>query len=124
MKTDVIDKEVWEGLREFEKSEGMPGFFMNLLGTALVAAKTQMEGLVKAADEGEAKRVHYYAHTLKSSCASLGAMGLAQILGEIESGALNKPPVIRKDLLNSMVSSFDDFIQEVQTEHSRLQKDI
>ncbi|UYL07412.1 Hpt domain-containing protein [Bdellovibrio sp. SKB1291214] len=120
MKSDIIDKVVWEGLREFEKNEEMPGFFLNLLGATLTASRTQMDGLLKAIDDSEAKRVHYYAHTLKSSCASLGALNLAKTLGEIEAAALQKPAVIRQDLIPSVRSVFDQFLQEIQNEYNRL----
>jgi HPt (histidine-containing phosphotransfer) domain-containing protein len=120
MKSDIIDKEVWEGLREFEKNEEMPGFFLNLLGTVLTSSQAQMDGLLKAVEEGDIKRVHYYAHTLKSSCASLGAMELAKTLGEIEFSSIEKPPVIRKDLMATVEDVFKDFLQEIQNEHSRL----
>lgn len=120
MKSEIIDKEVWEGLREFEKNEAMPGFFLNLLEVTLTSSKVQMEGLAKAVEDGDTKRVHYYAHTLKSSCSSLGANGLAQTLGEIEAATKQNPPVILKDLLPPVRTLFDSFLQEIKSEFDRL----
>ena len=116
MSSDIIDKAVWDQLREFEKNEEVPYFFKNLLHTVLTTAPPMMELLLSSVENEEVKKVQYYSHTLKSTASSLGAMGLGKLLGEIESGCVQTPVTIRKDLIPEVSKIFGLFIQEVQDE--------
>lgn len=116
----VVDKNVWHQLREFEKAEGTPGFFEQLLKTVLEHANSQMDNLVTSAAAGDIKKTHYYAHTLKSTTASLGATGLAEYLAEVESDCKSASPTINQRAIEEAQDLFDLFLQEVQAEYDRI----
>lgn len=118
----VIDKAVWDELREFEKSEGSEGFFQELLGTVLTSAKTHMENLLAVSMVGDVNKTRYHSHSLKSTCASLGARGLSGQFAEIEAGCRATPPVIDAGKITAANDVFQQFYREVQEEHTRLQK--
>lgn len=122
MKSSVVDKSVWDGLREFEKSEGSEGFFTELLGTVLTASKTQMEGLLAASSAGDFAKTRSYSHSLKSTCASLGAHGLSAQFAEIEAGCRATPPTMDPPKVTAANQVFQIFYQEVQEEYDRLTK--
>ncbi|WP_413560399.1 Hpt domain-containing protein [Bdellovibrio sp. HCB209] len=121
MSSSVIDKSVWNDLREFEKAEGAEGFFEQLLKTVLESSRGQMDGLIKSSDAADPKKTHYYAHTLKSTSASLGAKGLAGYLGMVEKGCKEDPPIINFDAINAAKDLYEIFIKEVQEEYDRIQ---
>lgn len=118
----VIDKTVWDELREFEKAEGSEGFFQDLLATVLTSAKTHMENLMAASVAQDVNKIRYHSHSLKSTCASLGARGLSSQFAEIEAGCRATPPVIDAGKITAANDVFQQFYREVQEEHARLQK--
>lgn len=122
MKPSVVDKSVWNDLREFEKAEGSEGFFTELLNTVLTASKTHMEGLLAASAAGDVAQTRYYSHALKSTCASLGAQGLSAQFAEIEAGCRATPPSMNPAQVTAANQVFQVFYQEVQTEYDRLTK--
>ena len=122
MKTPVIDKSVWEGLREFEKAEGSEGFFTELLSTVLTASTTHMQGLLAASAAGDVAKTRHYSHSLKSTCASLGAADLSAQFAEIEAGCRATPPVMDAGKVTAAHQVFQVFYKEVQEEYDRLTK--
>ncbi|WP_413294848.1 Hpt domain-containing protein [Bdellovibrio sp. HCB185ZH] len=120
MNSQVCDKNVWQELREFEKNEGAEGFFKQLLQAVLTTAQPVMDSLVKSSVEGDVKKTHYYAHNLKSTCASLGAKSLAQKLGVIETGCKEVEPVIHHHVIAEAKAEFTLFLNEVQEEFNRI----
>jgi HPt (histidine-containing phosphotransfer) domain-containing protein len=118
----VIDKTVWEELREFERAEGSEGFFRELLATVLTSATTHMENLLAASVANDVNKTRYHSHSLKSTCASLGARGLSAQFADIEAGCRATPPVIDAAKIASASSVFQQFYREVQEEHARLEK--
>lgn len=117
-----IDKAVWDELREFEKTEGSEGFFTDLLGTVLTASKTHIEGLLAASSAGDVAKTRYYSHSLKSTCASLGALGLSAQFAEIEAGCRATPPVMTPSKVAAANEVFQQFYKEVAEEYARLTK--
>lgn len=118
----VIDKTVWNELREFEKTEGSEGFFQELLATVLTSAKSHMENLLAASAANDVNKTRYHSHSLKSTCASLGARGLSAQFADIEAGCRATPPVIDAAKISSAKDVFAQFYQEVQEEHARLEQ--
>lgn len=116
----VVDKNVWQQLRDFEKAEGTPGFFEQLLKTVLEHANSQMDNLVTSANAGDFKKTHYYAHTLKSTTASLGAMDLAEYLAVVEADCKATTPSINQRAIEESQDLFYLFLQEVQAEYDRI----
>ncbi len=104
---EVLDAAALERLRELDpKGENQ------LLQRVLSAFQTSIARLVPQVREASAADdltgVRHVAHTLKSSSASIGAMKLAQMCGEIES-------MIRLDKVESLVPRVDAMCVEIDT---------
>lgn len=77
----VIDGTVLESLVEL----GGPDLLKELIELFCTDAPSQMADLADAVSQGDASRVASVAHSLKSSCANLGAMRLAELTKELET---------------------------------------
>ncbi len=116
----VIDKKVWQDWRNFEKQEASPGFFLELLTKVLASSPQLMSDLLAAHHQKDLNKVRYCAHTLSSSCKSLGAMSLGDLFSALENGCRAEPPVLHTQLMPALEKTFALFINEIQTEHDRL----
>jgi HPt (histidine-containing phosphotransfer) domain-containing protein len=122
MKSSVIDLSVWKKWRDFEKEEESPGFFLELLNDALKSTPDLMRELEAAFGSNDSQKIFFYAHTLGSTCLTLGGAHLGQMLREIEHDAKLMPPKVRTDLLKPVQKGFADFISELTAERDRLTK--
>jgi HPt (histidine-containing phosphotransfer) domain-containing protein len=104
---DVLDAAALDRLRELDpKGENQ------LLQRVLTAFQTSIARLVPqvrdASATGDLAGVRHVAHTLKSSSASIGALKLAQMCGEIES-------MIRLDKVESLAPRVEAMCAEIDT---------
>jgi HPt (histidine-containing phosphotransfer) domain-containing protein len=67
-----------------ERLDGDKEFFLELATEFLLGFKASWEKLKRAVEAGEHEVVDFQAHTLKSALANLGAVGAAEICGELE----------------------------------------
>jgi HPt (histidine-containing phosphotransfer) domain-containing protein len=82
---DGLDRATLETL--FESVGRDPEFIAELIDTYLADAPVQLEALRKALAAGDIEAMVRPAHTLKSSSASLGALGLAERCRLLEHAA-------------------------------------
>ncbi len=82
----MLDAAVLGELRELEEMTD-PGLVAELVAEYLVDAPGRVEELVRSLAEGDREGVGRAAHSLKSSSAYLGALGLAGVCREIEEAA-------------------------------------
>jgi HPt (histidine-containing phosphotransfer) domain-containing protein len=104
---EVLDSAALDRLRELDpKGEN------HLLQRVLTAFQTSIARLVPqvlaASAAGDLGGVRHVAHTLKSSSASIGAMKLAQMCGDIES-------MIRLDKVDALSPRVDAMCAEIET---------
>ena len=78
----VLDQTVLDQLRD--DTGGDEAFIVELVETYIAEGAANVEGMVAAAEAGDAAAIVRPAHTLKSSSASLGAMRLSAICRAIE----------------------------------------
>ena len=78
----VLDQAVLDELRE--ATGGDEAFIVELVETYIAEGAVNLEGMVAAAEAGDAAAIVRPAHTLKSSSASLGAMRLSAMCRTIE----------------------------------------
>jgi two-component system sensor histidine kinase/response regulator len=94
---DSIDHSVLEGLRELQE-EGEPDILKELIELFLEDVPQQLKALRAAGERDDAQSVEQTAHTLKGSCANLGAVKMAAICAELEeigrSGDLPPAPAL------------------------------
>jgi HPt (histidine-containing phosphotransfer) domain-containing protein len=81
----VLDQPTLEAL--FESVGGDAEFFAELIDTYVADAPVQVDSLRAALEAGDVEALVRPAHTLKSSSASLGAMGLAEQCRQLEHAA-------------------------------------
>jgi PAS domain S-box-containing protein len=84
----VIDRTALDGMREIERS-GKANMVKRLIDSYLSDAPTLIRAIKQAAEADNRPDLARAAHTLKSSSANLGALGLSNLCGELELTARN-----------------------------------
>ena len=79
-----IDLSVLAGLREFD-NEGDPDLVAELAVIFFQDAVERLASLRRAIDSADAAGIENEAHSLKGSSASLGAVGMSLLCGELEA---------------------------------------
>jgi len=80
--SNVIDPKVLQGLRDLG-GDDEPGLLAELIGIFLEDAPQRMKDITEGLAEGDLGRVERGAHTLKSSSANIGALGLSDLCRRI-----------------------------------------
>lgn len=106
--SDHIDDEILQGLRDI-----MEGGFSELLEVFLRESSTQHLRLQQLWSSGERQSIGKLAHSLKGSCANIGAKTCAGIASEVEIHAQHE----MWDELPSLLTSLE---QEMQFAHDEL----
>jgi len=81
-----IDKRVLDGIRDLEGA-GNRGFFERVVKLYLSGAPGLVEGVLAGAEKGDMDSLLRAVHTLKSSSANVGAVGLSDLCRKIEGKA-------------------------------------
>jgi Response regulators consisting of a CheY-like receiver domain and a winged-helix DNA-binding domain len=84
----VIDRTALDGMREIERS-GKANMVKRLIDSYLTDAPKLIRAIKQAAEADNRPDLARAAHTLKSSSANLGALGLSNLCGELELTARN-----------------------------------
>jgi len=79
----AVDPDVLESLRELGGEED-PGLFAELVEIFLDDTPQRMQQIQDAIENDDAEALGAAAHALKSSCANLGALALADLFKELE----------------------------------------
>jgi HPt (histidine-containing phosphotransfer) domain-containing protein len=119
MKSSVFDMKVWDDWKKFEKDEDSPGFLLQLLQDAHSSSHQHITALETAVKAGDLDKAFYYSHTLGSTCLSLGAVNLGNMLRELEHATKEKPPRLRSELLPQILAAFKEFMSEIEKECAR-----
>jgi HPt (histidine-containing phosphotransfer) domain-containing protein len=85
----VLDMRVIQDLRDLG-GEDDPGLLLELIDMFLADAPTRMAEIDASLKNGDVKTLERAAHTLKSSCANIGAMGLSALCKQMEEHARKK----------------------------------
>jgi HPt (histidine-containing phosphotransfer) domain-containing protein len=80
----VIDQKVLDNIRALQE-EGKEDLLNKIITIFLNDSPERLEELRKAVNSGDAPSINRIAHTLKSSCANLGAMNLSSHFKEMEA---------------------------------------
>jgi two-component system sensor histidine kinase/response regulator len=92
---DPLDRSVLAGLRELQE-EGEPDLLEELIELFLADVPPQLVALRKAAEADDAHSVERIAHTLRGSCANMGAVEMETLCTELQemgrSGELRAAP--------------------------------
>jgi HPt (histidine-containing phosphotransfer) domain-containing protein len=83
MEQRAIEKEIRDKAKEWIDEYGAD-FLVELIGDYLDDAAARLTRLRRAVAAGDAKALMLEAHTLKSSCANLGALGLSALAKRLE----------------------------------------
>lgn len=83
----LLDDEIIVELREVMEDE-----FADLLLNFLNDLPVQLDGLQTAIDRGDLDRLYRTAHKFKSSCGSIGALRLAELMRRLEQAGRQKKP--------------------------------
>jgi two-component system sensor histidine kinase/response regulator len=106
----TIDQTAIDGIRELEGA-GNQGFLERIIGLYLSGATRLVEGVLSAAEKGDAESLLRAAHTLKSSSANVGATGLSDLCRKIEGKVLAGEQV---DAGDPLLSKFEGEFRSVQ----------
>lgn len=120
MKSTLIDPEIWQELTEIGHEEGNEGFLPKLILIILTAGKNQMENLLAAAQVGDVKKVRHHAHSLKSTCASVGAMTAASLFTQLEDECKPEGSGLKYQNVKAAQQIFVTLIADLQSEYDVL----
>lgn len=81
MMSEPVDMSVIESLRDLGDDE----LVLELVEIFMEDTPPRLEELAKAYIDGDAERIESVAHSLKSSCANLGAIRLSEICRDLEA---------------------------------------
>lgn len=110
-----VSMDVIEELRELA-DEDTPEFLKELLHSFLADAERHLESMQIGLDEGDLPKVMHASHTLKSSSANLGALGLSAFCKTIEIGSRDG---IREGLAEAITGGQAEF-EKVRQEMTAL----
>ena len=85
----ALDMRIIQDLRELG-GEDDPGLILELIGIFLEDAPQRMDEISRGLATGDLKLLERAAHTLKSSSANIGAVGLSKICKQMEESARNQ----------------------------------
>ena len=86
----LIDPRALDEIRSLEQN-GVPGLLSKAINKYLEHSQRVISALETAVRDGDADGQYRAAHSLKGSSASMGALGLAELCGELETmGRQNK----------------------------------
>lgn len=80
----TIDTEAWDHIRALQRP-GQPDLLGKVLGLFVQTSRELVDRLRHAVEQQDAQTVFHTAHTLKSSCANVGAVGLAEQCKTLEA---------------------------------------
>jgi len=103
----VLDQDVIATLKELG-GEGEPELFIELVDLFIEDTCEQLERVSEALTRGDADEMRRRAHTLKSSCANVGAVHLAQTWFQLEQLAVAEELSELGELLKVALAEFDE----------------
>jgi HPt (histidine-containing phosphotransfer) domain-containing protein len=80
----TVDTEAWDHIRALQRP-GQPDLLGKVLGLFVQNSRELVDTLRHAVEQQDAQTVFRTAHTLKSSCANVGAAGLAEQCKTLEA---------------------------------------
>jgi HPt (histidine-containing phosphotransfer) domain-containing protein len=107
---DVLDMRILTELRELGGEED-PGLIAELIDIFLSDAPQRLQDISKGLATGDLQIVERAAHTLKSSSANIGAIGLSRICREMEQIAREK----KLDAIQPLLVRSKQAMSEVQS---------
>lgn len=102
-----LDMRVIQDLRELG-GEDDPGLILELIGIFLEDAPQRMDEISRGLATGDLKLLERAAHTLKSSSANIGALGLSKICKQIEEIARTQNLAGVKPLIDASTRTLTD----------------
>jgi CheY-like chemotaxis protein len=88
---DLLDEKALNAIRALQ-SDSLPDLVVQIVDLYLEDAPILMNNIVEALEAGDVEPIYRAAHTLKSSSANVGAISLAALCQELESGARSGKP--------------------------------
>ncbi len=114
---EPLDARVLERITALQRDD-KPDLLGNLIGLFLASSEQLVSEITEGTSKGDAHAVRHAAHTLKSSSANLGAMGLSQLAAELESearAARLDAVATRLDALESEMGRVTGALRELRT---------
>lgn len=103
----VLDHDVIATLKQLG-GEDEPELFMELVDLFIQDTCEQLEQATEALERGDSEEMRRRAHTLKSSCANVGALGMSKLCFRIEQFALAQELDHIRELLVDALAEFDE----------------
>jgi len=101
----VVDPQALENIRALQR-EGAPDLLTRVIQAYLSETPKFLQNLQQAINQGDIQVVQRMTHTLKSSSANLGALGVANLARKLEETVLSSPEEARK-ILDELSREYD-----------------
>jgi HPt (histidine-containing phosphotransfer) domain-containing protein len=112
--TVQLDEQALQRLRELDPG-GQNGLLERVLRAFDASARRFAQQLADARARDDLQGIRHVAHTLKSSSASIGALGLSRLCAEIEASIRNEAPAGLGDALDAMDRELTAVLQAVKS---------
>jgi len=106
--TTVIDPKALLAIKDLQM-EGEPSILLNVVQTYIQSTEDNMAQLHVKLPDASVKDVQFFAHTLKSSSANVGAMQLSRLSKELEFGCRDRS-----------INDFDPYIKTIEAEFTKV----
>ncbi|QIN81445.1 response regulator [Rubrobacter tropicus] len=113
-----LDRGVLAGLRELQV-EGEPDILGELTELFLASVAPQLVALRDAVEAGDARPVERVAHTLRGSCANMGAVAMEAICGELEGMGRSNDVSAAPSLLSRLEAEYERVRAALEQELSK-----
>ena len=113
----VLDPDVIATLKELG-GDDEPELFVELVDLFIQDTCEQLAQASEALERGDSEEMRRRAHTLKSSCANVGAVNMSKLCFQIEQHALAQELEHVRQLLTDALSEFDDVRAALLSEKS------
>lgn len=117
----LIDRSAWEKLDSL-KMEDLPDLFTDVVRLFLEESPKRLKAIQQAVSNKDFPIIKHQAHTLKSSCATLGAHSLAKICIELEAESSVGSIQRVRELVNEFERIFGDVRQVLESEYKEREK--
>ena len=109
----VLDAEVVASLKELDDGQGS-NLFLELVDIFVEDAGAQVESLRSALESGDLQQIERSAHSLKSSCANIGATHMSQVCFELEKRGRSGSNEGVEGLVGQAQSAYQDVCCELK----------
>jgi len=117
----AIDRQTFQALKKMLCEDGSTEVFAEIVDSYLEDAPQRLQAIINAVAQSDAFTLQLSAHALKSTSATLGAITLSEICGELETMGSTANTAGASKLVSQLAAEYERVEAALQLEHPRWQ---